>query len=104
AVSFSRNRTLSALTNAVFSASRPRVFHSTFPVFMSNAKLVGSGTGAVIRRRLLGRVRGFPLRARVEVAVIPFPVPATSHAACGFTALRAPASLCGKGYGAVRPG
>jgi hypothetical protein len=36
-------------------------------------------------------VSGFPLRARVEVAVIPFPVPAASHAACGFTALRAPA-------------
>ena len=53
--------------------------------------LVGSGTGAVIRRQLLGRCRGFPLRARVEVAVIPFPVLAASHAACGFTALRAPA-------------
>ena len=31
------------------------------------------------------------MRARVEVTVIPFPVPATSHAACGFAALRAPA-------------
>src|SRR6267143_3902898 len=52
---------------------------------------VGSGTGAVIRRPLLGCIRGFPLRARIEVAVIPSPVPAASHAACGFTALRAPA-------------
>jgi len=45
---------------------------------------VGSGTGAVILRQLLGRFQGFPFRARVEVAVIPFPVPAASHAACGF--------------------
>jgi hypothetical protein len=52
---------------------------------------VGSGTGAVIRRPLLGCIRGFPLRARIEVAVIPSPVPAASHAACGFAALRAPA-------------
>jgi hypothetical protein len=65
-------------------------------------QVVGSGTGAVIRRQLLGRSRGFPLRARVEVAVNPFPVPAASHAACGFTALRAPAPLRAKGYGAVR--
>src|SRR2546422_5430179 len=67
-------------------------------------RLVGSGTGAVIRRRLLGRVQGFPLRARVGVTVIPFPVPAASHAACGFAALRAPAPLRGRGYGAVRVG
>jgi len=65
---------------------------------------VGSGTGAVIRRPLLGCIRGFPLRARIEVAVIPSPVPAASHAACGFAALRAPAPLRGKGYGAVRVG
>ena len=64
--------------------------------------VVGSGTGAVIRRLLLGRVRGFPLRARVRVTVIPFPVPAASHAACGFAALRAPAPLRGKGYEAVQ--
>src|SRR5260370_42543106 len=66
--------------------------------------LVGSGTGAVIRRWLLGRVGGFPLRARVGGTVIPFPAPAASHAACGFAALRAPAPLRGKGYGAVRVG
>src|SRR5262249_41141692 len=53
--------------------------------------VVGWGTGAVIRRLLLGRVRGFPLRARVGATVIPFPFPAASHAACGFAALRAPA-------------
>ena len=63
---------------------------------------VGSGTGAVIRRQLLGRVRGFPLRARVEVAVIPSPIPAASHAACGFAALRAPAPLRVKSYEALR--
>jgi hypothetical protein len=36
--------------------------------------------------------------------VIPFPVPAASHTACGFTALRAPAPLRGKGFRAVRVG
>ncbi len=41
--------------------------------------------------RSLGRVRGFPLRARLAESVAPFPAPATSHAACGFPALRAPA-------------
>ena len=39
-------------------------------IFKARLAVVGSGTGAVIRRRLLGRVRGFPLRARVGVAVI----------------------------------
>jgi len=53
--------------------------------------LVGSGAGAVIRRKLLGCIRRFRLRARLGVAVIPFPAPATSHAAGRFTALRAPA-------------
>jgi len=45
----------------------------------------------VIGRTPLVRIRGFPLRARVGSSVIPFPAPATSHAACGFPALRAPA-------------
>src|SRR5712691_6821282 len=48
---------------------------------------VGSGTGAVTRRPLLVCIQGFPLRARVGGAVVPFPVPAASHAACGFAAL-----------------
>jgi hypothetical protein len=65
---------------------------------------VGSGTGAVIRRQLLGCGQGFPLRAHVEAAVIPSPVPATSHAACGFPALRAPASVRTKGYETVPGG
>ena len=54
-------------------------------------QLVGSSAGAVIRRRLLVSIRRFRLRARLEASVIPFPAPATSHAACGFPALRAPA-------------
>jgi hypothetical protein len=54
-------------------------------------KVVGSSTGAVIRRKLLVCVRRFHLRARLGDSVIPFPAPATSHAACGFPALRAPA-------------
>jgi hypothetical protein len=63
---------------------------------------VGSGTGAVIRRQLLGCSRGFPLRARVGAAVIPSPGPATSHAACGFPALRAPAPVRAEGYETVQ--
>ncbi len=54
-------------------------------------RLVGSSTGAVARRPLLGCIRRFHLRARLGVSVAPFPAPATSHAACGFPALRAPA-------------
>ena len=37
--------------------------------------LVGSSTGAVARRLLLGCIRGFPLRARLGSAVAPFPAP-----------------------------
>jgi hypothetical protein len=60
------------------------------------AYLVGSGTGAVARRNLLGCVRGFPLRARLGVSVAPSPAPAASHAACGFPALRAPAHFASR--------
>ena len=56
-------------------------------------KKVGSRTGAVVRREALVSIGGFPLRAQVVLTVIPFPVPATSHAACGFPALRAPAQF-----------
>jgi hypothetical protein len=63
---------------------------------------VGSGTGAVIRRQLLGGSRGFPLRARAEATVSPSPVPATSHAACGFPALRARTPVRAEGYENVR--
>jgi hypothetical protein len=52
---------------------------------------VGSRTGAVVLRSLLVCIQGFPLRARLGVSVTPFPAPATSHVACGFAALRAPA-------------
>src|SRR5215471_8565946 len=61
--------------------------------------LVGSGAGAVIRRRLLGCIQRFRLRARLGVAVVPFPAPATSHAACGFPALRAPAHFTARVMG-----
>ena len=37
--------------------------------------------GARRGRRWLGCIRDFPLRARLDVSVAPFPVPATSHAA-----------------------
>jgi hypothetical protein len=58
---------------------------------VEQSHVVGSSTGAVIRRKLLVCVRRFHLRARLGDSVIPFPAPATSHAACGFPALRAPA-------------
>ncbi len=35
-------------------------------------------------------IPGFPVRARVDLTVIPFPAPATSNAAGGFPALRSP--------------
>src|SRR5215470_7757457 len=60
-------------------------------VYLGAHYLVGSSAGAVIRRKLLVCVRRFRLRARLGVSVIPFPAAATSHAACGFPALRAPA-------------
>ena len=37
--------------------------------------LVGSETGAVVRRQLLVRIRSFPLRAQVEAAVTPVSSP-----------------------------
>jgi hypothetical protein len=52
---------------------------------------VESRTGAVVLRSLLVCIQGFPVRARLGVSVTPFPAPATSHVACGFPALRAPA-------------
>ena len=61
-----------------------------------NYDLVGSSTGAVTRRQLLGCIRRFHLRARLGFAVAPFPAPATSHAACGFPALRAPAHFASR--------
>ena len=66
----------------------PRLFFTPTNVLR---QLVGSGAGAVIRRKLLGRIRRFRLRARLGASVIPFPAPATSHAAGRFPALRAPA-------------
>ena len=51
--------------------------------------------------RWLGCIRGFSLRARLALSVAPFPVPATSHAACGFPALRAPAHFVSKLMGPI---
>ena len=55
----------------------------------------------MIRRPPLVCIRGFPLRARVGSSVIPFPIPATSHAACGFPALRAPARFASRVMGPI---
>lgn len=62
---------------------------------------VGSRTGAVTRRIALVCIQGFPLRARVGCSVVPFPAPATSHAACGFPALRAPAHFLSRVMGPI---
>jgi hypothetical protein len=51
--------------------------------------VVGSDAGAVARRIILGLYPGFPLRARLGFSVTPSLASAASHAACGFTALRA---------------
>ena len=55
----------------------------------------------MIRRFPLVRLRGFPLRARLGSSVIPFPAPASSHAACGFPALRAPARFASRVMGPI---
>ena len=47
----------------------------------------------------LACIRSFLLRARAGFTVIPFPVPASSHAASGFPALRAPAHFTSKFMG-----
>ena len=41
-------------------------------------------------------IQSFPLRARLGFSVAPFPASAASHAACGFTALRAPAQFAAR--------
>ena len=52
---------------------------------------VGSRAGAVLRRRGLSFSPRFLWECLTSRTVSPFPAPATSHAACGFPALRAPA-------------
>jgi len=51
---------------------------------------VGSRTGAVLRRSGLSVSPRFLWECLSIRAVNPFPVPASSHAACGFPALRVP--------------
>ena len=46
-------------------------------------------------------IQGFPLRAQLAVSVAPFPAPSTSHAACGFPALRAPAHFASRVMGPI---
>jgi len=57
----------------------------------SRVDRVGSRAGAVPLRLWLGRVRRFQLRARLALAVGPFPAPARSNRACGFPAHGFPA-------------
>ena len=52
---------------------------------------VGSRAGAVLRRHGLSVSPRFLWECLTSRTVSPFPAPATSHAACGFPALRAPA-------------
>ena len=54
-------------------------------------RAVGSRAGAVLRRRGLSVSPRFLWECLTSRTVSPFPAPATSHAACGFPALRAPA-------------
>ena len=70
---------------------------------------VGSRTGAVPRRRPLGCVRLFQLRARLGVAVSPSPAPATSNPAGRFPAPGFPARFTSRVMGPIdwerfRPG
>jgi hypothetical protein len=61
---------------------RERVRSGPDAVVSPRIPVVGSSTGAVDRRTSLGRVRGFPLRARVglSVARLQHPPPQTQHA------------------------
>jgi hypothetical protein len=82
----------SKLTKGLLCKHKVHVARSSIPPRTAPVpRLVGSRTGAVVRRMFLGSIRGFPLRARVGSSVTPFPAPSSSHAACGFPALRAPA-------------
>ena len=46
-------------------------------------------------------IRGFPVRARVDLTVTPFPAPSTSNAAGGFPALRSPVHFAPKFIGPI---
>ena len=61
-----------------------------------NDRLVGSRTGAVPRRPGLSVAPRFLWECLTSQTVGPFPAPATSHAACGFPALRAPAHFASR--------
>ena len=58
---------------------------------MADSTSVGSRAGAVPRRRGLSVAPRFLWECLTSHTVSPFPAPASSHAACGFPALRAPA-------------
>ena len=49
-------------------------------------------------------IPGFPVRARVDPTVTPFPAPATSNAAGGFPALRSPVHFEPRVMGAYHAG
>ena len=78
---------------------QPRPVRGLFAFF--DRSRVGNWRGGSSGRSL-GRIRGFPLRARLASSVAPFPAPATSHAACGFPALRAPAHCAARFMGPIR--
>jgi hypothetical protein len=60
------------------------------PLFPRPSLKVGSRTGAVLRRSSLAGAPCFLWECLSIRTVNPFPIPASSHAACGFPALRVP--------------
>ena len=62
-----------------------------YKVSCMKSSAVGSRAGAVLRRRGLSVSPRFLWECLTSRTVSPFPAPATSYAACGFPALRAPA-------------
>ncbi len=77
------------------------------PTFMHRRQLrsllVGSRTGAVPRRPDLSVPPRFLWECLTSQAVGPFPAPASSHAACRFPALRAPAHFTSRVMGPITP-
>ena len=65
---------------------------------------VGSRTDAVFRRPGLAVAPRFLWECLSSQTVNPFPVPATSHPACGFPALGAPVCYVSRFLGPILPG
>ena len=76
---------------------------SNRPETVADQALVGSRTGAVFRRSGLSISPRFRWECLTIRTVNRIPAPATSHVACGFPALRAPAHFTPRFMRPIRP-